>query len=211
MGLCKCGHIEARHTDAGCNGCTARCKEFQEAVVTGEARIKQQEEVVAELKQPSEPEARPLNKGKATRVWRCIDCDTEYDTKKDAKDCCGSEEPPVGSWKCSECDLDNRYDTKAEAEECDCEESETSGGSSIGIGGIMQMMIMCLVLIFVVSIGATILASVAAQASPNDSSLLSQAATQTYDMIKNIGGFIPIAVAVGVLIVVVSGFSTNIR
>ena len=212
MVLCKCGHEQSKHVAEGCVGCAARCKSFEEAVITGAERVRRQEIIAAKLRQAqdvpraktieedAEPVEAPSEPKTVTKEWVCYDCDEGYETKKEAQDCCGSEEAPSVQWVCDGCSTS--YETKSEAEECTCEDSEaeSESGTGLGMGGIVKMMMGLVMVIIAVSVAGTVISSIqpvmASSSSPTVSSL-----TPAVNVALN---FLPIIIAVVVLLGVVS-------
>lgn len=217
MALCKCGHEQSKHDANGCIGCAARCKRFDASpVITGEERVRRQEIIAAKLRQAqsvpqaqvSKPTSPKKQSGKAIKVWQCYDCEEEYDTKKEAQDCCGSEEVPNGLWKCSECDLSNRYDTREEAEDCTCEEptgdSEDSGGGLMSyIGGFIGLLV-------VIIIAVSVVIPTVIQATQSTGGVICATGTScatadvTTGSMSVILSFLPLMIAVVVLLLVVA-------
>ena len=216
MVLCKCGHEQSKHTTNGCVGCSARCRKFEAFVITEEEKVRRQEIIATKLKQAAEipvavqPEEEPeapeeTIEKEITKSWVCADCDSEYETKKEAKDDgCDVEDPPFLQYVC-ECG--NRFDSMAEAKECTCESSESSGSSSeggtgLGMGGIVQMMMMFVVMIIVLSVGSTVISSIQPMAASSGAS--PQAMTAISAAMPLMSSIIPLVVGVGILLTVLT-------
>ena len=224
MALCKCGHEQSKHDANGCIGCAARCKRFDASpIITGEERVRRQEIIAAKLRQAqSTPVAKSSEKvsnevttttQSAKKMWYCDDCDSKYDTKKEAQDCCGSEVVTSG-WHCAACD--ELFDTKKEAEECTCESSDdSSDDSSDSGGGIMSYVgafigLLIVIIIAVSVVIPTVISSVSASGTcmPGaiDSSTGAKCVVEagTTGTMQTILSIIPLMIAVVVLLLVVA-------